>query len=338
LTRSEAIVPTGKKEGRPKTAFLTSILLAGAAALLFIAHAAAAENPAMIGIDMSPGTTSTASIGSVDTCTQIQKGDGFDADVFVMNAQSLVQWELRVEYDPAIVSLDSADYEYLLTRSGGQVFPSLFEKEKPGRMFLAAADVSSPDSGSGVLARLHWTALSNGTSPISILPAPSSAGPRLVSAGGLPFGDSDGDGIWDGRVTGGKVAVGGSCGPSTPVITPPPADSGGTATPAPGDGGESGGNTSSNGDDSSASGGSQATAGNDSGGTPEPFVGNEQGGSGQQGGPAGDGSSNDIPRDSGQVSGDSASMALIIAGIFAGLALLVGATFLVSVRRGHDDV
>ena len=206
--------------------------LAALGLIFTVGRQASAAGDVMIGIDMTPGASESSA--GIATCAAVQPGDTFDADVFISNAQSLVEFELRVDFNPDVVSLESADYGYFLTQSGGQILGPLFDTEKPGRKFLAASEPSHPDSGSGVLARLHLLALSEGTSPLTITSTPTVYGPRLYAAGGVPFADSNGDGVFDGSLTGGTIDVGHACAPSTPVVTPSPL----RITPTPKAGGQ----------------------------------------------------------------------------------------------------
>jgi hypothetical protein len=231
LRKRQAIIATSREGGRHATAFLLGLASAFAALglILTAGRQASAAGDVMIGINMTPGE----SPAGIATCAAVQPGDTFYADIFISNAQSLVAWELRVDFNPNVVSIQSADYGFFLTQSGGQILGSLFDEEKPGRKFLAASEPSHPDSGSGVLARLQLLAVSAGTSPLTITSAPTVYGPRLTAAGGVPFADYNGDGVFDGALTGGTIDVGNACAPSTPVVTPSPAPITPTPTPAP---------------------------------------------------------------------------------------------------------
>lgn len=351
-----------REEGRLKTAFL---VVAGVLCALLMAAVtgspAAAAGSSTVGIDMQPGDTPASAAGSPSGCASVSAGDELTADVFVTNVDSLTAWELRVDYDPSIVSLQSADYNFLLVQNGGQIFPSEFVQEKPGRMFLAAADTSSRSSGSGVLARLHLKALADGVSSLQITTSPSYYGPRLTGARGATVGDVNGDGIFDGPVTGGSVAVGLSCGPSTPLVTPPPApasppagstsatspeasgsssSTGDTATPASGASGP-GGDTATPGSDNSGGGGGGGGSGNGQATEPpsSPIVDN----AGSIGGsaPTGDagaqaGNSTTQPNNGGSAGqnkssggGSSSTLIIVAAAVLAALALLVGAGLIV---------
>jgi hypothetical protein len=303
----------------------------------------------MIGIDMTPAAAGTASTDGVATCKAVNKGDEFDADVFVTNIQSLTAWELRIDYDPQVVSLDSADYNFLLVSSGGSVFPSQFEVEKPGRKFLAAAEAHFPDSGSGILARLHLKAVADGVSPIRIATNPAYYGPTLVGASGDYEGDTNGDNHWDGDVSGGSVAVGRSCSAATPFYTPAPVSPGvtpnrGGVTPTPpGNGGSPDSGQSSpaaspapgdEGDVLNVQPTDSASGGNSAESVASPASG--QGNDPESGQQPGDGTSGGSTASAQGSDGGGATTIVLIAGGFAFLAIAAGAAVLF-LRRSTAD-
>ncbi len=215
--------------------------IAGACALLVSLLAtspASAASNVLIGIDMQPATNDPASLGRLQPCVGVDIGETFTADIFIANAESLTAWELRLDYNPQVVAIESADYNQLLltTQPAGTVFPSLFEEEQYGRQFMAATEINgSPDTGSGVLAHLTLKATGEGSSTLRIATDPLAIGPRITGAGGAPIGDSTGDGVWDGAITSGEVVVGDACTPATPIPTPPPANNDGSGLSTGGD-------------------------------------------------------------------------------------------------------
>lgn len=200
----------------PATGALVALLL------LLAGHSAAAANDQMIGFDMKPQGVGVASLGTIDPCVQVNVGDQFVADVFVVNVTGLTAFEFRIDYDPEIVSLDSADFNAFLTstRSEDKLLGKTFVSERPDRVFLAAGETQAPDNGSGVLAHVHMTALKKGTSRLTIPSQPMFA-PLLQGLSNY-IGDTNGDKKWDGQLSSGTVSVGQPCGASTPVATPPP--------------------------------------------------------------------------------------------------------------------
>jgi hypothetical protein len=303
-----------------------------------------ADNSTTIGIYMQPGNGTASSAGDGQGCVSVKAGDNFNADVFITNTDPLTEWEFRVDYDPSIVSLESADFNYLLVESGGQIYKSDFEQEKPGRIFLAAADPHSPDGGSGVLTRLHLKALSDGASSLQITKDPSYFGPRLLGAGGAIVGDTNGDGIFDGNLSGGSIAVGRSCAPATPSpaptsrpgqASPTPASATATAAPAGSDPGSGGSTTAPGGDNSSGTGNGQNADPASS-----PIVANADsiGGSGPTGDAALQGGDSNTQNNNGnstgqqtlnQDNGGSSTPILMAAAVFAALAILAGVGLLI---------
>jgi hypothetical protein len=340
---------------RKEAAWKRLLFLAGSVALATLLLALAgrpahADSNSIIGFDMAPESSGTASGTGVSTCASVNTGDKFEADVFITNVQSLTSWELRVDYDSSVVSLDSADFNFLLAQNGGQVFPTDFEQEKDGRMFLAAADGQRPNSGSGVLARLHLTALANGTSSLKIPTSPTYYGPRLTGAAGAALGDTSGDAIWDGTLTAGTVKVGSSCAGVPPLITPAPVPisspkTGSSATPQPGGGVSTPTPSSGTGGapDTNGEGGSGSDTGSSSGSVVatdpasspavanvDPVAGNTGSDDSQTGhdssGQSDNGSAAGQP--SSTSDGSSTSLIIAIAAIVSGLSILAGASLL----------
>jgi hypothetical protein len=356
------LLPSGlaRKEGRLKTAFLVVAGVLCALVLALVSRSpVAADNGTTIGIDMQPGNGPASSGGGGQGCVSVKAGDNFNADVFITNTDPLTEWEFRVDFNPSVVSLESADFNYLLVQSGGHLFHSDFQQEKPGRIFLDAVEPHSPDGGSGVLARLHLKALSDGTSSLQITNDPSYFGPRLLGAGGAIVGDTNGDGIFDGNLSSGSVAVGRSCAPTTPSPVPTsrpgqasPTPGSGTATPAPGGSDpRSGGSTTPGGDTSSGTGngqnadpaGSPIVANADPAGSPIVANADSIGGSGPNGDAAlQGGDSNNTQNNNGnsagqltsnQDNGGSSTPILMAAAVFAALAILAGVSlFIIRLR------
>jgi hypothetical protein len=332
--------PTSKlgRTGRQAAAFL---LIAAILALGVLAvHSAQAAPGQMLGFDMTPATSgvsaSSSGVSTTDTCVEVDQGESFYVDLFGTNLENLTHFELRVDFDPDVLAFDSqaVDFNYLLAKDGGSAQFPVIEQENAGRWFIGAADGRFPDSGSGTLARLRFTALDKGTSTLSIAGHPSVYAPLVESLSGSYLGDNDGDTYWDSTLSSGKVAVGRSCSGATPIVTPPPTDAPAT-TPGPaaaptdeGDGGHQGGNGSSDGD-GGGSGGSDSAVAN---------VGQDKGDGGSGGNSKNDprntnnGSEIDPPAASGD---DSGSGDLLLIGLAAAAALLgtTGLGLLVWARR-----
>jgi hypothetical protein len=253
------------------TRFLTIALFFTAA--LVLANFPTAGNTAAraagneyLSIDLSTTGNGARSVGRIQSCTEVEPGQQFVADIAVRDVTDLVAWEMRIDYDSSLISIDSVDYDHFLLNgeAGITISPKLFESETPDRVFVGAGEVrGTPDSGSGILARLHITAgAADGISPFRIPSDPSYLGPRLSNAEGHYLGDSTGDGIWDAGITSGQIAVGVSCEQATPIPTPPPPVGGGPGSGG-GDGGSPGGNSADGGSDGDGNGGGDSGDGGD---------------------------------------------------------------------------
>ncbi len=322
--------------------------MAGALIVFLGRSRADADSPYMIGVDMRPEMVGASSAQGIQSCIEVDVGDEFTIDIFVSNAQALTAWELRVNYNPDLVAIEEADFNHFLVSQGGNIFPSLFEHESAGRHFLAAVDIKGPaESGSGTLARLRLRGLNEGVSSISIARTPSYFGPRLTSQGGAPMGDIDGDGIFDGDLRGGEVAIGRSCAPSAPVITPAPIDPidptvPGTQIPTPttaggnpGEGGSGEGGDSGAGipNETAASGVIVIDPGDASGSGDSGSEGGDSPGDGSGSGGGESDDDDDQPTlETSQSNGNTSALVLVIAAVLGGLAALAG-VLLVLLRR-----
>lgn len=203
----------------------------------------AQEDDVFLAIRVGSSNSQLTSVGSA--CAEIQIGEEFPVDVYIDNVSGLRSFEIRVTYDDSVLAMESADFQHFLlsTPPSGQVLPALFESEAPNRYYLGAAEINgTPDSGSGVLARLTMTAVGAGIGDIGISAAPSIFGPQLSDARGAPIGDTNEDGIFDGPVYAAAAAVSESC-DNSDVVEPPISDPG----DSPGDDGAAG--SDSDGDD-----------------------------------------------------------------------------------------
>ncbi len=209
-------------------------------AVLLVANRgpALAQAGSSLVVDMLPENNAADFVGTVQTCSEAHMGDQIAVDIFVRDVQSLAAWEFRIAFDHNILNLETTENNFALfllsAGTGGSIFPSLSERETLDRYFLAAADIrGEADSGSGVLARLQFTVAGEGRSPLAISSDPSFLRPRLTNGSGQTIADVDGDGLWDGGITGGEVAVGEPCSaPQPPQPTPTP-DAGSGSEPNP---------------------------------------------------------------------------------------------------------
>jgi len=211
------------------------LALSLAIALLLGPGPSRAQSSTYLGLDLVSDGNSGALLDSVQDCVEVQVGDLLPLDVFIGDAHELRAFELRFAFDPEVLRMAGHDFEQFLitTAPRGSVFPTLFEMEKPGRYFLAAAEFrGTPDSGSGVLARLTMEVLAPGRTPVTIVTDPSFLSPHLTDAD-----NPKGEDLFQGPVSGGEVSVGEPCSPSSSPPDPP-SESGSTPT-SEGEGGSS---------------------------------------------------------------------------------------------------
>ncbi|MDP2949127.1 MAG: cohesin domain-containing protein [Chloroflexota bacterium] len=189
-----------------------------------------------VGVDANPSGNSATSLGSIESCISVRNGETFSVDIFVANVKDLLGWEAYFVYDPSILQVVGRNVRMFQASSPGS---NLFDASEglpddDGRYRLGAADIAeppSPDSGSGVLARLTLKALSAGVSSAS-LPlldltgdGRPDLGPIMTDVAGKAIADQDGDGFFDGASSQAWIAVDAPCPDKPPpgLPTPPPA-------------------------------------------------------------------------------------------------------------------
>jgi hypothetical protein len=139
---------------------------------------------------------------------------------------ALFAWELYFAYDRDLLEVVGRDVRLFLAEGANS---NVFDVSDPipnstGLYRLAAADVAlgaTAESGSGELADVMLRAKGTGVSPAAIYrPDAYPIGPSLTTVGGDKIDDVDGDGIFDGDISSGQIAIGVPCAPVAP--TPPP--------------------------------------------------------------------------------------------------------------------
>lgn len=216
------------------TAFLAAALAATALALQN--GNSAAQGPVLLGADTNVAGNTATTLGAADGCIEVSSGDTFDMDISVSDVSDLVGWELYLRFDPPIVDVIQADLWQFLASNPRSSLTVQSIPLSGGRHFLGAADMrGAPESGSGVLARVTLEASGAGVSSAEIFSSDFDGdgdmdfGPRLTAAGGIPVGDTTGDGVFDGHIQHAIIAVDDRCEGQTPVVTLPPSQ-----TPQPG--------------------------------------------------------------------------------------------------------
>jgi len=175
-----------------------------------------------IGIDANPAANTPTAVGDIDSCAAAAPGDGLSVDIYVKDASELLAWEVYLEYDPRLVEVTDRDVDQFLGANEGSNVYDVSERlpDADGLYRVAAADTSdppTPDSGSGVLARLTLRAKAPGSGNLTIAfrdlnddGAPD-IGPFFRSVSGQPIGDTNGDTFFDGPIRNARVSIGAPC-------------------------------------------------------------------------------------------------------------------------------
>jgi len=192
-----------------------------------------------LSVDADPQGNGPTQMGSPTPCLSVANGDSFQLDIVVDDVQELLAWEIYFEYDPTIVKIVGRDVRMFQDANPGS---SVFDvsdslPDSDGLYLLSAVDTAdppSPDSGSGVLARLTLTATAPGISAASFARRDLNddgildRGSLLRNIDAEAIGDSDGDTLFDGQSDNAQIAVDMPC----PGDSPGPATNSGS-----GDGG-----------------------------------------------------------------------------------------------------
>lgn len=173
------------------------------------------------------GNTAT-SVGKIENCVQVKKGDRFQMDVVVQDVTDLLAWDVPIDFDPKVVIIVDQDVKMFQQANEGSQVLDLSGKlpDDSGFHSIAAfdsADPNSPDSGSGVLARITFQAVGPGTSPVRFgnrdydTDGKLDRGTLLRDINTDVIGDTNGDTYFDGEEDDAEVAVDGAC-PSGSVV------------------------------------------------------------------------------------------------------------------------
>lgn len=181
----------------------------------------AAQGQMAVGIDADPAGNSATSLGSIDPCMSVTSGQTFDVDLFLSDVTDLSGWQAMLIYDGSIVNIVNTETELLLAANDGSNLVDLSPDPLPdgdGVYTVAVADLgeSPGEDGSGILARLTLQAVGPGATALDL------TGTLLADSAGQPIGDTNGDQLFDGPISGAQIWVDQPC-PSGPLptLTPP---------------------------------------------------------------------------------------------------------------------
>ena len=191
-----------------------------------------AQGAVTLGVDADPTGNTATSVGTIERCTSVPINQSLSIDIFVRDVVDLLGWETYVVYDPSLLRVIDRNVEmFQAANANSNVFDaSETLPDADGQYHLAAVDIGeppSPDSGSGVLARLTLQAVAAGVSPASLAlldvneDGTPDLGSSLTDAEGEHIADVNGDGLFDGPMSEAWIAVGTPC----PETAPTPAAS-----------------------------------------------------------------------------------------------------------------
>ena len=203
-----------------------------------------AQGQPSIGIDADPSGNTATSLGAIDPCISVNKGDTFQVDIYIKDVVNLLGWEMYFHYEPSIVSITDRDVKMFLAATPGSDVLDASEglPDIDNLHRLAAVDLAlphAPDSGSGVLARLTLQAVGSGLSPIDVAGVDANGdgtidiGPLLTDDQGRQIGPRGPEGFFAGTITSATVAVDTACEDTTPIATPMPTQTTSSSSPSP---------------------------------------------------------------------------------------------------------
>lgn len=207
----------------PHLRFAAAISLIVALALLAdVADAPAhAEQPeTSIGIDADASGNTDTTLGTIDECIVIGVGESHEVDIFVRDVTDLLAWEAVLTFEPEVLKVVDEDVRLFMAANEGSDVQDLARELSEGRHYLGAfdaADPPTPDSGSGVLARVTIEGVGPGVSelrmPLSDLDGDGNPdeGPLLRDIDANSIGDVNGDILFDGLIAEARIAVDASC-------------------------------------------------------------------------------------------------------------------------------
>jgi hypothetical protein len=218
---------------------LAAIVLA-----LSLGATSAQETPGLE-LDADPSGNEPTVAGPVDTCVAVEAGDTFDVQLLVYNVVDLLAFDIYVEYDADLLEVTDRETALFLDSNAGSRLTDVSSgvPDSDGRYNIAGVDIADPerpDSGSGTLAEITFTAMAAGTAEIRIAEIDIDSddvvdvGPLLRDVNVQTINDLDGDGFFDGEWSPIEARIGGACDGPGPSST---TGSNGT----PGNGGNGGG-------------------------------------------------------------------------------------------------
>jgi hypothetical protein len=226
---------TATLTARAAAALAALALTLAALTVPYGAGVAVADGP-ILAIDAGIEGNQPLAIGTIENCIAVKTGDEFQMDIVVENITNLLAWEIYLDYNPAVVIVIDENVKLFQQANAGSSVLDISGRvpDDSGLHYLAAFDSSdppTPDSGTGVLARVSFRAVGAGESPVNFsnrdinLDGIPDKATLLRDSNTDPIGDSNADKHFDGEQDGAVVDVDQACSPDARVAPSPPGDS-----------------------------------------------------------------------------------------------------------------
>jgi hypothetical protein len=181
----------------------------------------------------APEAAAAAPALIVDQCIEVEAKETFEVDVFVSDVSQLLAWDIYYAFNRDLVEVTGRNVHRMLEAAPNSNVLDVSDPlpNSSGLYRMGAADTggaNAAENGSGLLATITLLAKKEGVSWSALYRADvdrngiMDIGPTLTALGGAHISDNDGDGIFDGAIRGGQIAVGTECAAVAPTPTVAP--------------------------------------------------------------------------------------------------------------------
>lgn len=181
-----------------------------------------AQGSTSLAIDPDPSGNENTVLGVTNGCHSVEVDELFDVDIIINNVESLLAFEMYVAFDGGLLEVHDRNVKrFLAGNTGSNVIDASNRLPSPSPYRVSGVDISdppTPDSGSGILARLTFQALAEGEASLEFATVDfdedgvPDLGTLLRDSDGNPIGDGDDEDVYfDGDARGAVVNVGTEC-------------------------------------------------------------------------------------------------------------------------------
>jgi hypothetical protein len=220
-----------RKQISPALSVSLALIAGGALAIPSLVTSAAGQGIStvnLVAIDAIMDGNDATTLGPLDGCVSADVDSDVTVDVTVdavPEDRPMIGFQIVVTYDPAILEATDVDNEYLLaSKDAYEPIEGLSDElpDSDGSLQIAVADIASDieidaslDSGPGVLSRITFRAVAEGTSDVALSYDPPDAYPAII--------DDTNSVLQVDNIGAAVVSVGQDCPPDAePALTPLP--------------------------------------------------------------------------------------------------------------------